>query len=227
MAGSLVESMVFSGISEHDRFDRIDAEAVFGVAPDKVIKSINVRGNGGDFVLAGHEASEREHRPLYLRFYTTERTGVEAILITESTVYIQTTVDRGIHAGVMPTVLLVLDRLQACGIAVDGSALELVYCLLGVKEVRIRELVAETCTKIEVLRDGDPQAELAALPEETRARLVQLRRASKTCLSTLTVRFRDIIYPVPHRCPAARRMALLKRLALFVACFYCLERWLD
>ncbi|KAJ7226998.1 hypothetical protein GGX14DRAFT_417842 [Mycena pura] len=176
MAGSLVEGMFFSGISAHDPFNRIDAEAAFGVTPDEVIKSIQVRGNGGDFVLADHEASEREHRPLRLRFYTTVPTGVEAILITESTVYvIQTTVDRGIHAGVMPTVLLVLDRLQACGIAVDDPALELVYCLLGVKECRIRELVAEACTKVEVLRNGDPQAELAAIPEETRVRLGRLQ----------------------------------------------------
>ncbi|KAJ7193515.1 hypothetical protein GGX14DRAFT_588408 [Mycena pura] len=174
MAGSMVEGMVFRGIT--DRLDPIDAEAAFGVAPGEVIKSIEVRGNGGDFVLVDHEASAREHRPLYLEFYSTERTGVEGIFITESAVYIiQTTVDGGIHAGVMPTVLLVLDRLQACGIAVDNAALELVYCLLGVKESRIRELMAEARTRIEVLQNGDPQAELAALPEETRARLSRIR----------------------------------------------------
>ncbi|KAJ7241916.1 hypothetical protein B0H12DRAFT_1221452 [Mycena haematopus] len=163
-AGKLVESMLHRALINKS----LDAQPAFSV--NGVKQHLALLGEAETFDLESHQSNQRRCRPLYLQPQPGTFAAVDSILITNSLYLIQSAIGRE-HTHDVPTLLRIVNRLQAIGIEVDSPPLQLVYCLLGTLEDRVRGLLEAAHNTL----NETQHTEVAALSREAFGRLSRLR----------------------------------------------------
>ncbi len=132
---------------------KIDVPTAFGGGSVK--GELELIGQAKDFFLETHTEDQRDCRPLYLRPQSSNFAAVDAILITSTVLCLIQSSLATLPSYFIKIVLQILARIKTNKIAVDS--LDLVYCVVGTDEDRVKGLVREASKNLTV--QASPQAE--------------------------------------------------------------------
>ncbi|KAG5641956.1 hypothetical protein DXG03_003926 [Asterophora parasitica] len=186
--GKLVESMLYHALIHR----KVKLPAAFGGHGNATVAGhIELTGDAENFVFG----SQSDSRPLYLRPQSASFAAVDAILVTGTALCLIQSSLTPLYPPVVATLLRILSRLKANGIAVDS--LHLVFCLVGTHRRRIEELVLEAREKLE----ASPEAFELGISPIARTRLSKLKVTGLT-LDTQNKR----LLTVPETAPKSWRI---------------------
>ncbi|KAJ7226121.1 hypothetical protein GGX14DRAFT_643005 [Mycena pura] len=156
-AGQLVESILHRAVVKQS----VDPFGVGG----KRLSVMMMIGKASEFILESHRTSPSP--PLYVRPDSPNLTSVDAIVVTDSVLWLVQSSLGDWHPLVFRTLLAIILQLEKRHLKLDD--LRLVYCLVGTDERRVRSIVCSATEKFLTLRAAtaaDQAQELRQQPKD-------------------------------------------------------------
>ncbi|KAJ7648507.1 hypothetical protein B0H17DRAFT_1215607 [Mycena rosella] len=141
--GAIVEGLFHSALTEPDPERIVDCSDIWGFKTVK--RTLVLFGNATDFSPESHEPAALRERPMYLRPNSLSFAAVDAIILADVVVYIQSSLSNS-HTFVLCTIADIKSHLAK--FFPNISKLKQVYCLLGLDEPKVQKFVDSAYTKV-------------------------------------------------------------------------------
>ncbi|KAJ7016202.1 hypothetical protein C8F04DRAFT_570682 [Mycena alexandri] len=142
-AGKLVESILHRALLRGS----VDPFGVGG----RGLSELPLIGEAPNFVFKAHMTLPPP--PLYLRPQSQTFAAVDAIVVTDTVLWLVQSSASDRHSLIFKTLLAILLRLEKQGIKVHG--VRLVYCLIGTDDQRVRSAARSAARKLTALKAAD------------------------------------------------------------------------